>query len=181
MKFNQFSLLATGVLGTLAVISLSNLPIKQAQANGETQFICAESFDNESGKSLPTTFAWTSRGKIAIVRWETEDFLSAGFSPQKRCESVSPRFQEAYDNNTLGLITNGQMDNQSVICTSDRPQGDCNTLLMTLRPEDDSLTVLGSLRDIFNGQQVGPVKHNKQAYYQVDIENFLETAPVEGS
>ena len=50
---------------------------------------------------------------------------------------------------------------------------------MTLRPEDDSLRVLNSLRQVLNGEIVGPVKHNKQVYYQVDIENFLETAPVE--
>lgn len=180
MKFNQ-NLLATGLLTTLAVISFSNLSINEVKANSEVQFICAESFDSESGKSLPTTFAWTPRGKIAVVRWETEAFLNAGFSPEKRCNDVSPRFQEAYNNDTLGLITNGQMDSQSVICTSDRAGGDCNTLLMTLRPEDDSLRVLNSLRQVLNGEQVGPVKHNNQVYFQIDIENFLETAPVEES
>ena len=179
MKFNSF---ATGLLGTLVVTLGLNLPIKQAQANSEVQFICADSFDNESSKSLPTTFAWTPRGKIAIVRWQTEDFVGAGFTPQKRCNSVSPRFQEAYDNNTLGLITNGTINNQPVICTSNEAGGDCRTLLMTLRPEDNSLKVLNSLRQILNGEQVGPVKHNAdipQIYYKIDIENFLRTAPVE--
>ena len=174
MKFN---LLATGILGI--TMTLSAISVEPVRANSEVEFICADSFDNESGNSLPTTFAWTAKGKIAIVRWSTEDFLNAGFSPQQRCDSVSPRFQEAYDNNTLGLITNGQMNNQSVICTSDRAGGDCNTLLMTLRPEDDSLQVLNSFRQIFNGEQVGPVKQNSQAYYELDIDNFLETAPVE--
>ena len=91
-------------------------------------------------------------------------------------------FQEAYDNNSIGLITNGTMDNQPVICTSDEYGGDCNTLLMTLRPEDDSAQVLNNLRQVLNGEQVGAIKHNAdtpQIYYQVDIDNFLETAPVE--
>ena len=178
MKLNLF---ATGLLG-IAAISFSNLFVEEVKANSEVQFICAESFDSDSGQALPTTFAWTSRGKIAVIRWQTEAFLNAGFNPQQRCEAVSPRFQEAYNNNTLGLITNGKMDNQSVICTSDEPQGDCNTLLMTLRPEDDSLRVLNNLRQVLNGEQVGPVKHSSdtpQIYYQIDIENFLETAPVE--
>ena len=176
MKLN---LLATGLLGTLAVISLSNLSIEQVRANSEVQFVCADSFDSESGNSLPTTFAWTPKGKIAIIRWESEDFLNSGFSPQKRCDEVSPRFQEAYDNNSFGMITNGTMNNSSVICTTDEYGGDCQTLLMTLRPEDDSLKVLNNFRQILNGNQVGAIKQSSQAYYEVDIDNFLETAPVE--
>ena len=178
MKLN---LIATSLLG-IAVIA-ANLPVRQVHANdSEVKFICADSYDSESNASLPTTYAWTAKGKIAVVRWQTEDFLSSGFNPQQRCDSVSPRFQEAYENNSIGLITNGTMDNQPVICTSDAPGGDCNTLLMTLRPEDDSVKVLNNLRQVLNGEQVGPVKHNAdtpQIYYQVDIDNFLETAPVE--
>lgn len=178
MKLN---LIATSLLG-IAVVA-ANLPVQQVHANdGEVKFICADSYDSESNASLPTTFAWTNRGKIAVVRWQTENFADAGFSPQQRCDAVSPRFQEAYENNSIGLITNGTMDNQPVICTSDAPGGDCNTLLMTLRPEDDSLKVLNNLKQVLNGEQLGPVKHNAdtpQLYYQVDIDNFLETAPVE--
>ncbi len=179
MKINLF---ATGLLGMAVTLNLIPANRVQAQAQDEVQFICAESFDSESNGALPTTFAWTTRGKIAVVRWQTENFADAGFDPQKRCDEVSPRFQEAYDNNTIGLITNGTIDNQPVICTSDAPGGTCNTLLITLRPEDDSLQVLNNLRQVLNGEQVGPVKHNAdtpQIYYQVDIENFLETAPVE--
>jgi hypothetical protein len=177
MKLN---LLTTSLLG-IAVVA-ANLSVGQVYANdSEVKFICADSFDSESNASLPTTFAWTNRGKIAVVRWQTENFADAGFSSQQRCEAVSPRFQEAYNNNSIGLITNGTMDNQPVICTSDAPGGDCNTLLMTLRPEDDSLKVLNNLKQVLNGEQVGPVPHSadSQVYYQVDIENFLETAPVE--
>lgn len=174
--------LLAGALGITLALSL-NVPLKQARANNdEVEFVCAESFDTESGKALPTTFAWKPEGKIAIIRWESEAFLNSGFSPQQRCDSVSPRFQEAYDNDSFGMITNSTMNNQSVICTTDEYGGDCKTLLMTLRPKDDSLRVLGNLRKIFNGEQAGAIKHNggiTQAYYRVDIERFLETAPVE--
>ena len=178
----NFKLLTTSLLGALVVTLGWNLPIKEAYADSDVKFICKASFDNESNKSLPTTFAWTPEKKIPIVRWQTEDFVGADFTPQKRCAAVSPRFQEAYDNNTINLITNGTINNQPVICTSNEPGGDCRTLLMTLRPEDNSLKVLNSLRQVLNGEQVGPVKHNAdipQVYYKVDIENFLRTAPVE--
>ena len=176
----KLKLLTTGLLSIAVTLGAST--VKEVRANSEAEFICADSYDGESEQSLPTTFAWTPHGKVAIIRWETEDFLNAGFSPQERCEAVSPRFQEAYDNNTLGLITNGQMNARPVICTSNESGGECVTLLMTLRPEDNSLRVLQSLKQILNMEQVGPIKHSSgipQVYYEVDIENFLETAPVE--
>jgi hypothetical protein len=85
-------------------------------ANSPVQFICSEGFDRVSTRRLPTTYAWTQRGKIAIVRWKTEQF--PGYPPQRRCHEVSPRFQEAYENGTLQFITNGMMNRQPVICTT---------------------------------------------------------------
>ena len=150
------------------------------KAQEKVQFICAPSFDRQSDRDLPTTYAWTSRGKVLVVRWETTKFKN--YPPQKRCEEISPRFQTAYDNGSLNLITNGSMNNQSVICTSREVGGACDTLLITLFPEDNSLEVLNQLKELLNGRQVGPIRHSSntpQVYYQVDIENFLRTAPVE--
>jgi hypothetical protein len=148
--------------------------------NQKVQFICNESFDKETGARMPTTFAWADRGKIAVVRWRTEEF--SGYPPQERCNEVSPRFQEAYDNGTLKMITNGTINNQPVICTATEYRGKCQTLLMTLRESDDSLQLLNSFKDILNGRSTGPILHSSgtaQVYYQVDIETFLRTAPVE--
>ena len=65
MKINNINTFAATALGTLALTLGANLPNTpvQAQENDEVQFVCAESFDQESGEYLPTTFAWTSRGK----------------------------------------------------------------------------------------------------------------------
>ena len=175
------NLLATLLTTTTLVTEIGlNLTWQKVHAETETKFICAASYDPEAQKRNPTTFAWTPRGKIAVVRWSTEYFLK--YSPQQRCNQVSPRFHKAYHNNTLGLMTNGTMNNQPVICTAKEAGGACHTLLMTLRPEDNSLKILNHFRRLFNGEQVGPVKHNAgtpQVFYRMDIENFLKTAPVE--
>ena len=184
MKFNNIKTFTTTALITFALtigVSLPSTPV-QAQSNNEVQFICAESFDPESGKSTPTTFAWGSRGKISFVRWSSEAFSGSSFTPQKRCEIASPNFQTAYENNTLGLITNGRENNQPVICTSQEYGGECETVLFTLRPEDNSLDILKHFRQILDGREIGPIRQSSgtgQAYYKVDIENFLNTAPVE--
>lgn len=152
------------------------LPLNQTQANSkELQFICAKAYDRESNHRLPTTFAWQDGRKAAVVRWKTDVFKN--YSPQERCEEVSPRFQTAYHNGTLKLITNGTMNNQPVICSSGKINGDCDTLLMTLRSEDDSLAILRQLIATLKGRQRGPVLHssgNPQIYYEVDIEKFMD-------
>ena len=180
MKLNLFTTLLTSaaLLTTVGLNSISQQA--QPQSDTETQFICADSYDAEKGERSPTTFAWTSRGKIAVIRWQSEYFQD--WSPQERCNEVSPRFDEAYHNNTLGIITNGTMNNERVICTASESGGACETLLLTLRPEDKSLPILSHFRRLLNAEQVGPVKHSSgepQIYYQVDIENFLRTSPVE--
>ena len=173
----------TTILLTTAtfVMGIELNPIQpKVQAQTETEFICAESYDPETEQRTPTTFAWTPRGKIAVIRWSTEDFSE--YSPQKRCQEVTSRFHQAYHNDTLGLITNGTMNNQPAICTAKEAGGACDTLLMSLRSEDNSLKILNHLRRLFYGEQVGPIKHSSgipQVYYRMDIEKFLRTAPVE--
>jgi len=169
------TVLATGAIAMAGI----TLPIQTASAQ-EVQFICGESFDRASGQRYPTTFAWTARGKMAVVRWKKQ--WSGNITPQQRCQSVSPRFQEAYSNGTLNFLTNGTANGQPVICTATERGGACQTMLMTLRAEDNSLQILNQLKDVLGGRAAGPVVHSSgvpQAYYQVDIENFLRTAPIE--
>jgi hypothetical protein len=170
------------VIAVSTGVAISGIAFKSesVKAQEQVQFVCAQSFDRQTNQKLPTTFAWTSRGKIAVVRWETNTFKN--FSPQTRCEKVSPKFQEAYDNGGINFLTNGTMNQQPVICTASESGGECDILLMTLRPEDNPITILTQLQEVLNGRQVGAVRHSSsvpQVYYQVDFENFLRTAPVE--
>jgi len=158
-------------------------PEAQAQQpSSDVQFICAEGYDQQTDSRLPTTYAWTERGKIAVIRWSTK-FFGEKYTPQKRCELVSPRFQKAYNNDTLSYLTNGTLNGKPVICTATQKNGDCANLLLTLRPQDDPLSILKGLSDVLQGRQSGPVRHRSgrpsQVYYQIDMEKFLRTAPVE--
>ncbi|MEM8779915.1 MAG: COP23 domain-containing protein [Cyanobacteria bacterium P01_G01_bin.49] len=158
-------------------VPVNTPPDQGEKAENKIEFVCGESFDPDGGDRLPTTFAWTPRGKIAVVRWATKDFPN--YPPERRCQEVAPRFQAAYDNGTLNLLTNGTMDNQPVICTTQNVGEGCNTLLVTLRPQDDSRQFLEQIVSLLNGEKVGPPKHTNQRYIQINIEEFLQTAPVE--
>jgi Circadian oscillating protein COP23 len=153
--------------------------VGQAQKS-DIKFICAPGYDRQTKKRLPTTYAWTPRGKIAIVRWETTAFK--GYTPEERCQQVSPKFGEAYRNGSLKFLTNGKQGTQPVICTTRQYNGSCVTTLMTLRSMDNPSQVLEGLVATLNGRGVGPVRHSSgvpQRFYEVNVANFLETAQPE--
>jgi Circadian oscillating protein COP23 len=172
--------LPTGLL-VAATITVTGLisAIPPTTAQSQVQFTCNQSYELQSDRRFPTTFAWTSRGKVAVIRWVKD---LGDHSPQDRCKNVSPRFQQAYDNGTLNLITNSKVKGEPVICTAKEYGAACEIVLMTLRPEENSLRILNDLKNILDGHQVGPIKHSSgipQIYYQIDIEEFLRNAPVE--
>lgn len=175
-----FSLLLTSIITLPTVFSKA-----QAQSErqlGDIQFTCGQNYDRDSQQYIFTTFAWNSEHKKPIISWNNETFSNAGFDPQKRCEAVSPRFQEAYANRTLKFLTHGTMNGQSVICSSSQVGGECQTLLLTLLPEDDPLQTLEQLSDIFLGYASSPLQQSSEdpiqevgdrIYVEVDIEEFL--------
>ena len=167
-------LMVTGVIASLE-LSLALSPVK-AQQN--VYFICNQGYDKETNRRLPTTYAWYQGQKRVLIRWEK---ALGGKSPQERCNTVSPRLQQAYDDGTISIITNGRMNNQPVICTAREYGGDCVTLLITLRPQDNSLQVLKGIEAALWGRSIGPLRHTSdpQVYYQIDIEKSLRNAPVE--
>lgn len=171
-------------LGTGCVLTaLCTIPlISLAQTNDEVRFICASGFDQKSNQRFPTTYAWTQRGKIPVVRWKYKWFESSEYTPQRRCQEVSSRFQTAYDNQSLNYITNGTQNNQKVICTASQQGGACADTLLTLRPDDDSLAILTAFKDQLRGQGGDPPDHSSgkgQVYYKINFQRFLQTAPVE--
>ncbi|WP_199338704.1 MULTISPECIES: COP23 domain-containing protein [Nostoc] len=172
------SLLTGCALTTVCVTSM----VSQAKADDEVRFICALGYDQVTNLRFPTTYAWTSRGKIAIIRWKYAWFNSKNVTPEQRCEQVSSRFQTAYNNQSLAYITNSKLNNQPVICTAKEVDAPCNTTLLTLRPEDDPQQILEDLKEILRGRATKPIEHSSKqepVYYKIDINKFLQTAPVE--
>ena len=162
--------------------TITSAKIKQAEADEQVKFICSEGYDPQRKQRVPTTFAWSQRGKIAIVRWKYSWFENSDYTLQQRCQEVSSRFQTAYNNSSLQYLTNGTQNNQPVICTARQNSGACDTTLLTLRPSDDSLKILSQLKDVLRGRGGGVLEHSsgkKQIYYRIDIKKFLQTAPLE--
>jgi Circadian oscillating protein COP23 len=147
-------------------------------ASPSARFFCGQSRVSAATKTIPTTFAQTKRGNVPVIRWQSTFFSSSNiYTPQKRCEEVSRRFQKYYSEGTLAYLTAGQMNAQNVICVSDEYGGPCQGLLLTLEPKDNPQTVLKDLLSARN-RAGGPLTRSTGSLY-VDMDDFLETTPVE--
>lgn len=157
--------------------------VPEYEVKNDINFICAAGYDRDTDKRYPTTYAWTPRGKVAIVRWKFPWFESTEWTNETRCEAVSPRFQQAYNEGSMLYFTYAKQNDRPVICTAYEKGGDCATMLFTLRPQDDPIETIADLTDILNGRATGPLQHSsgeKKVYFEItNIGKFLETAPVE--
>ena len=177
MKLFPFAiLLVTATTALSATVALS-----QSSENESVQFTCGQSYDPGSGNRVPTTLAWAPRGKIAFVRWKSQVFK--GYSPLRRCKEVSPKFQKAYENGTLNYLTNAIQGGQRVICSVRTTDSACDTVLFTLKRNDSPTKVLQQLNDILDGTATSVIDQNSgggdKIYIRVDMQRFLQTAPVE--
>jgi Circadian oscillating protein COP23 len=151
---------------------------QNSPAPSSARFFCGQSRISTANKAIPTTFAHTKRGNVPVIRWQSTFFSSSNvYTPQKRCEEVSRRFQKYYSEGTLAYLTAGQMNAQNVICVSDEYGGPCQGLVLTLEPKDNPQVVLKDLLNARN-RAGGPLTRSTGSLY-VDMNSFLETTPVE--
>ncbi len=133
--------------------------------------------------NLPTTYAMTASGPRPLIRWTSEYFSDAGYTPEVRCQQVAARFQTFYNTGTLKYLASGYVNSQPVICVAPTQNTPCaaNTVLFTLKPGSDAnerLRKLLNLRSGASGADVLYESSSDEAVY-VDFEQYLNTSTVE--
>lgn len=150
--------------------------------NQNIQFTCDRSYDQASSQYVYNTLAWNEKSKKPIIVWKQEDFSGNGYPPKVRCEEVSPRFQEAYEQGSFKYMTHGEINGQPVVCTASKVGNDCDTLLITLKHQDNAEKTLTQLSDTLLGYASGPLQQSSgditydqdnKPYVEVNIEDFL--------
>lgn len=170
MKLQQVNTVVLfGAITLILAPVLNHLPA-HAQS---TTFACGTS------KGSPATLAYTARGSVPVIRWTSDYFSQSGWKPQQRCEEVSKRFQEYHQRNEMNFLTTGMMNNQSVVCTTDREGGSCMNLLFTLKPGSSAGQTLRNLLAVRVRART-PLNESPARVY-IDMKEYLNTAPVEGS
>lgn len=89
-----------------------------------------------------------------LIAWRRTNFVKAGFTPQRRCDEVTPRLREAYDNGSLKTLTWGYSEADNLkqyksLCTTTGT--DCHTLILTLLEADDADKELKNFSAVLNG------------------------------
>lgn len=164
------SLTAAVTLGAIAIgtVTAFNQP---SYAQGTT-FFCGVSSDG-----VPTTFANTSRGRIQVVKWTSDFFTDSGYSPERRCQEVSNRFQKL--SGELNFLTAGYLNGQPAICAGNSsPPCTSEKLLFTLKPGSDAAARIQQIFYIGSGASNAPLLESSDPSPTVDLKRFLEQAPV---
>ena len=101
---------------------------------------------------VPATVVQTKSGKqVPIIYWKSQAFAGSGWSPERRCQEVSARFQSYHSAGTLEYITTGRMNGLPVICVAKTDGGacaarpaDCKACFLLLRVREHMAIMYGS-------------------------------------
>ena len=167
----------TDVKNTSTVLALASLGILSASvfagianaAPSTRGFVCG------SSSGVPSTNAVKADGKqVPVIKWTSNVFDSAGWSPQRRCQEVSARFDQYLKEGRLNYLTTGRLNGVPVICTAQSRGGACDGLLYTLKPGQNATATLQNLLEI-RVKARGPLNETSSRLY-VSLDELLNTA-----
>ncbi len=168
---------STLAFGIQAIADTENFYIvNKQQVKSSVQYRC---MDREG---LPATVAYTSRGAIELIRWQNDYFSASNYTPARRCQEVSTRFQHHSDTNNLRFISTGKINNYNVICISEKT-GACKPdgLLITLQADDNPEDVLRNLFSLdarrVNGGITRTGNSSRKIKETIDLNRFLAESP----
>ncbi len=166
---------------TTAALTLTAVAAFQSPSKANnTTFHCGVWLTGPNA-GVPVTYARTPIGVIPIINWVSNYFMDSGYTPERRCQEVSGRFQSAYNQGTLNYITTGYKNGQPVVCTSSRNGGPCSMVLFTLKPGSDASRTVQQLFDI-RDFAVGALYESENDEVYLDMNAFLEgSSPVDAS
>lgn len=168
----------SAVISLIITNSLLHLT-PQVNAQEKLRFICASG--RENNRTYPTTYVLKSHqlnDRIPLIYWKYAWVTTRTITPLERCRSVSRRFQEAANNESLNYIVNSKVNGQTVICTARQIGENCMTILLTLRNSDDPIQILNQLKEQLRGRGGEVIRHSAndrdyQIYYEIDLEKLL--------
>lgn len=130
---------------------------------------------------VPSTMTNSSKsGKaVPIILWKSSHFSSDGWSPERRCDVVSARFNTLHQKGQMNHLSTGLMNGMPVICAVATKPGPCaqDGLLYTLKPGQNPNKTLRNLLTI-RTKASGPLTETASRVYVsiTEIENAFDAA-----
>ncbi len=164
-----------------AAVTLGAIAIGAVTAFNQPSYAQSATFFCGVSDGIPTTFANTSRGTVQVVKWTSEFFTDSGYTPERRCQEVSSRFQRHRERGQLNFLTAGYLNGQPAICAGNSsPPCTSEKLLFTLKPGSDAAARIQQIFNISVGASNAPLLESadRNSSATVDMNRFLEQAPV---
>ncbi|HEY9701326.1 MAG TPA: COP23 domain-containing protein [Allocoleopsis sp.] len=171
---------------TSFLIGCNGSPTNQSDQNGSQTKPSNQNvtFSCENKDQDWTTTVKNGQQTSDLIIWQRTDFVKVGFPPERRCQEVTPRLQEAHDNGSLPSVTYGEMldekgKKQQVLCTDDQDKKQCKTLILTLLAKDDPQEQLKKFTAVLNGDANGAYLNSScenidgRLHCSVDIKNVF--------
>lgn len=152
-------LLMTGV----GLAALPTLEQASAQQSGATQPQRIQ-FECVSNRGTPATIVIGPNGEKPMISWTSTYFSNDGWTPESRCKEVTSRISRAYAAGTLSYFTTGRINNMPVICSTSTQGGSCESLIYTLKPNQNPGATLKALLKVRAGEG-GPIEETTSRVY----------------
>lgn len=131
----------SAIVWGLAALVTSQPSYAQAE---EIRFFCGT-----DSRGRPATILRDPYSEDAFIIWVSETYSDIGYTPQRRCEETSWRFQIYYELGLLPYMTTGEVNGYPVVCVSMSVHGTCSgVLFMTVGDPDRVLQELLGVRDL---------------------------------
>ncbi|MGF1675959.1 MAG: COP23 domain-containing protein [Rivularia sp. (in: cyanobacteria)] len=156
--------------------------LRQVNANNtqgdSVTFLCKEIFDTASQSNIPATVVWVPKRQthVLFIAWKSEYF--SNWSPKKRCEAVTQKFQKSYNEGRLSYLSTGKYNGYPVICAA-KPGETCNqeNQLFTIKQGNNPELVLQRLLNISEGKSSEPLYQNSGKQLHLEVQTILDYAP----
>ena len=170
-------LFAPGLTGLALALGATTAFNQPSYAEGAT-FFCRKS------DGVPVTYARTPRGDVPMIRWVDNNSFPPTWTPERRCQEVSQRFQRNYDNGMLITLKTGTLKGQPVVCAAVSQDSPCTdrTMLFTLKPGSNANRIVESLLDrrgLAAGKIVNQSGCTDECPIYMNVDLYLDNATVE--
>lgn len=128
------------------LITVMALGMAYALVHNPERAIAQGKFYCGSYSGVPATLTTARSGKtVPIILWKSHNFTSDGWSPERRCQDVSQRFNTLHSQGALQYLSTGRMNGMPVICAAAVKGNGCSGLLYTLKPGQNASQTLKNL------------------------------------
>ena len=175
MKNNSISaLIATGLAISSTIATA--IPTFAQSDNSGIKVYCGQAADPSSKSNLPATLVSVPGREepTVLVIWKSEAFKK--FTPQQRCEAVSPKFQAAFQAGRFS-ITSGQdpATGQGIVCAVTNAQETCDKskMLFTLKSYSSASLTVDTLGNSLQGSAGTVLYQSSGGKSVVDLRGLL--------